>query len=66
MPLALLFAGTRGGAVSLDAARRATQRFSVLGTAAVATLIATGIVAGWIIVGTIPGLIGTAMGACCC
>lgn len=50
-------AGTR-----FDLARAATDRFSPIGVASVATLAATGIVNSWFLVGTIPALIGTDYG----
>jgi putative copper export protein/mono/diheme cytochrome c family protein len=40
----------------------ATRRFSRLGLACVALLLASGIVEGWYLVGTIPALVGTAYG----
>lgn len=61
-PLVLLFAWTIGNPSGLDAARQATRRFSVLGIAAVGTLLVTGIVNSWFLVGSIPGLIGTTYG----
>jgi putative copper export protein/mono/diheme cytochrome c family protein len=61
-PLVLLFAWTIGNSSGLDAARRATRRFSVLGVISVGTLLVTGIVNSWFLVGSIPGLIGTAYG----
>lgn len=47
---------------SIDAAARATRRFSVLGIVCVATLIATGIVNAWFLVGSRLALIGTPYG----
>src|SRR6185437_16110950 len=46
----------------LDTARASTRRFSLLGIASVATLLATGIVNSWFLVGGIPGLLGTRYG----
>jgi putative copper export protein/mono/diheme cytochrome c family protein len=40
----------------------ATRRFSVLGLAAVGTLLTTGAVNAWFLVGTLPGLVGTPYG----
>jgi copper resistance protein D len=62
LPLALLYARASGDAAWLDAARAATRRFSLLGIASVATLLATGIVNSWFLVGGIPGLLGTLYG----
>lgn len=42
--------------------REATRRFSVLGLVSVGTLILTGAVNGWILVGDFPPLVGTAYG----
>jgi len=42
--------------------REATRRFSVLGLVCVTTLILTGAVNGWILVGNFPPLVGTAYG----
>jgi putative copper export protein/mono/diheme cytochrome c family protein len=39
-----------------------TRRFSLIGLACVGTLIVTGTVNGWFLVGTIPALVGTAYG----
>ncbi|HEX7327726.1 MAG TPA: copper homeostasis membrane protein CopD [Casimicrobiaceae bacterium] len=47
---------------AIDAAARATRRFSVLGIVCVATLIATGIVNAWFLVGSRLALIGTSYG----
>jgi len=43
-------------------AREATRRFSLLGLVGVSTLTLTGIVNGWILVGSIPPLVGTPYG----
>jgi putative copper resistance protein D len=63
-PLALLFAAARRGADdrALAAARAATRRFSTLGIACVATLLATGIVNTIFLVGSVPALLGTPYG----
>ncbi len=60
VPLALLLAAVRHGAASL--ARDAAQRFSTLGIVAVATLLATGIVNAWILVGSFRALLATEYG----
>jgi putative copper resistance protein D len=44
------------------AARETTMRFSVLGMVAVATLLSTGLVNAWILVGSLDALIGTEYG----
>ncbi|HWI28231.1 MAG TPA: copper homeostasis membrane protein CopD [Stellaceae bacterium] len=62
LPLAMLFALSLNEPSLLDAARRATRRFSLLGLVSVATLIATGIVNSVFLVGSIPGLLGTPYG----
>ena len=62
LPLARLFALARGDASWLDVARVATLRFSLLGIASVGTLLATGLVNSWFLVGSIPGLLGTRYG----
>jgi putative copper export protein/mono/diheme cytochrome c family protein len=62
VPLALLFARALAQPALLDAARAGTRRFSLLGMISVGTLLATGIVNSWILVGTVPGLIGTSYG----
>jgi putative copper export protein/mono/diheme cytochrome c family protein len=62
--LAALFA-TRGGkpdATWIAVVDAATRRFSRLGLACVALLLASGIVESWFLVGTIPALVGTAYG----
>src|SRR5262249_56858630 len=48
--------------ISLALARDATLRFSTLGLISVGLLIATGIVNGWILAGSVPALIGTGYG----
>ncbi|HEV3183642.1 MAG TPA: copper homeostasis membrane protein CopD [Xanthobacteraceae bacterium] len=64
VPLALLFAAARRDADdrALAAARAATRRFSTLGIACVATLLATGIVNTIFLVGSVPALLGTPYG----
>jgi putative copper resistance protein D len=61
-PLARLFAVAMREAGWTDAARIATRRFSHLGIASVATLLITGMVNSWFLVGNIPGLLGTLYG----
>lgn len=55
-------ASRSGSPAAFDAAVRATRRFSVLGIACVATLIATGTVNAWFLVGSRLALIGTSYG----
>src|SRR5262249_47479742 len=62
LPLALLLAAARPAEISLALARDATLRFSTLGLISVGLLIATGIVNGWILAGSVPALIGTDYG----
>jgi copper resistance protein D len=64
VPLALLLAAARRYHHETWAwlARDATQRFSMLGIASVATLLGSGIVNAWILVGSINGLIVTPYG----
>jgi putative copper export protein/mono/diheme cytochrome c family protein len=64
VPLALLFAAARRAAngPALAITRDATRRFSTLGLASVATLLATGIVNTIFLVGSVPALLGTAYG----
>jgi putative copper export protein/mono/diheme cytochrome c family protein len=64
LPLALLLAAARrdAEAPALAAARAATRRFSALGLASVATLLATGIVNTIFLAGSVPALLGTAYG----
>jgi putative copper resistance protein D len=62
VPLALVLAAAGGDAASLAAARSATLRFSTLGIAAVATLLVTGLVNGFYLVGSIEALVGTSYG----
>ena len=61
-PLALLYARAKDEREWLDIARDATRRFSWLGMACVATLLATGVVNSWFLVGGVPGLLGTPYG----
>jgi putative copper resistance protein D len=64
VPFALLLAAARRypGEASAQLARDATQRFSTLGIASVATVLGSGIVNAWILVGSIDGLIATQYG----
>ena len=62
LPLALLLAAARREEISLALAREATLRFSTLGLISVGALIATGIINGWILAGSVPALIGTDYG----
>ncbi|MGB6653669.1 MAG: CopD family protein, partial [Xanthobacteraceae bacterium] len=61
-PLALLLAATETEAATLTVARDATRRFSTLGIASVATLLVSGLVNSWYLVGGIPALTGTDYG----
>lgn len=64
VPLVLVFAATgkANSRAALDITRRITTRFSILGMIAVATLLATGILNSWFMIGTIPALLGTGYG----
>ena len=64
VPFALLLVAVRHYPCEASArlARDATQRFSRLGIAAVATVLGSGIVNAWILVGSIDGLIATQYG----
>jgi putative copper export protein/mono/diheme cytochrome c family protein len=62
VPLALLFARAIGDWAWLGVAREATRRFSLLGIASVGTLLVTGTVNSWFLVGGVPGLLGTLYG----
>jgi copper resistance protein D len=62
VPLALLLGMTGEDAATLAVARSATLRFSTLGIASVATLVATGLVNSWYLVGSIEALTGTGYG----
>src|SRR5262249_36798606 len=57
-----LLAAARREEISLALARDATLRFSTLGLISVGLLIATGIVNGWILAGSVPAWIGTDYG----
>jgi putative copper resistance protein D len=61
VPLAMLLTATKDEA-SLGAARIATLRFSTLGIVSVGTLLVTGIVNSWYLVGGIPEFTGTDYG----
>ena len=61
-PLAILLAVTGHQADELDMARTATLRFSLLGIAAVATLLATGLINSWYLVGSVDALLHTHYG----
>jgi copper resistance protein D len=63
-PLALLLAATLydDSPASLEVARSATVRFSVLGVTCVALLLVTGIINTWFLSGSVPALIGTLYG----
>jgi putative copper resistance protein D len=59
----LLGIARRAGSEALiDAAARATRRFSVLGGACVAILVVSGAVNAWHLVGSVPALVGTGYG----
>lgn len=61
--LVLLFVTVRrGGYVGMSLAREATGRFSILGMASVGTLISTGAVNAWLLVGSWYGLVTTDYG----
>ncbi len=62
VPLALVFARAIGDWAWLGVAREATRRFSALGIAGVGTLLVTGTVNSWFLVGGVPGLLGTPYG----
>jgi len=64
LPLAVLLGatGTKDDDFSIEIARTAILRFSVLGVASVGTLVATGIVNSWFLVGSIDALIDTDYG----
>ena len=68
MPLAdfLLAARRDSSGAALADTRVVTGRFSAIGIASVGGLLATGLVNSWTLVGTIPGLIGTAYGRLLC
>jgi putative copper resistance protein D len=62
VPLALLLTMTGEDAGSLAIARTATLRFSTLGIVCVATLLLTGVVNSWYLVGSVSALTGTRYG----
>ena len=64
LPLALLLFSARRSPtpVWVTVAREATHRFSVLGLVSITSLIFSGIVNTWILVGSIAGLVGTPYG----
>ena len=62
VPLALLLGLATGDAAALATMRAATLRFSTLGLVSVATLLASGIVNTWYLVGSIAALFGTDYG----
>jgi putative copper resistance protein D len=64
VPLALLLRAEGGerDENALAVARNAVLRFSTLGVASVAALLATGIVNSWVLAGTAPALVGTDYG----
>jgi copper resistance protein D len=64
-PLALLLATTRlhgSDALSIVVAREAVQRFSTFGFVSVGTLLVTGIINSWLLVGSLATLTGTDYG----
>jgi copper resistance protein D len=62
VPLTLLLGLAAGDAAALATARAATLRFSTLGIITVGTLLATGLVNTWYLVGSAPALTGTDYG----
>jgi putative copper resistance protein D len=62
LPLALLLGRAGRDAASIVIARTATLRFSVLGLASVATLMITGLVNAFYLVGSVAALLGTDYG----
>ena len=62
VPLAVLLTMTGGDAAGLAVARTATLRFSTLGIVSVATLLLTGIVNSWYLVGSVAALTGSDYG----
>ncbi len=62
VPFALLLAMTRRDAGALAVARSATLRFSTLGLASVVTILVSGIVNSWYLVGSIPAFTDTEYG----
>jgi copper resistance protein D len=62
VPLALLLGLAENDAAALATARAATLRFSTLGVITVGTLLCTGLVNTWYLVGSAPALTGTDYG----
>ncbi|HUD85097.1 MAG TPA: copper homeostasis membrane protein CopD [Xanthobacteraceae bacterium] len=62
VPLALLLQEAGRNQDSLAVARTATLRFSILGITSVATLVVTGLVNSWYLVGNLAALVGTYYG----
>jgi putative copper resistance protein D len=62
LPLALLLSGARGEAASVAIARVATLRFSNFGIASVGTILVTGVINTWYLVGGIAALTDTDYG----
>ncbi len=62
VPLALLLGVAVNDAAALATARAATLRFSTLGIVSVGTLLCTGLVNTWYLVGSAPALTGTGYG----
>ena len=62
VPLVVLLAATGAQPNALDIARAATLRFSIVGMIAVATLLASGIINSWYLVGSVAALLGTYYG----
>ncbi len=62
VPLALLLAAARRDDVAPSLASEATRRFSIVGIVAVATLVATGLVNSWILVGSFHALLAAEYG----
>ena len=62
VPLALLLQAAGADPDALAVARAATARFSALGMASVATLLVTGVVNSWYLVGGVAALTGTVYG----
>jgi copper resistance protein D len=62
IPLALLLQAAAQDSETLGAARTATFRFSTLGMVAVGTLLVTGIINSWYLVGSVAALTGTDYG----
>jgi len=62
LPLAVLLEAARRGGAWLAVARAAILRFSTLGIASVGTLIVTGVINTWYLVGSVAALIGSDYG----